>query len=218
LGAAFASHAVLRTRFFDDFLLTAVGAGCRQVILLAAGLDSRPFRLPWPAGTRLYELDLPGVINFKEEVLAHSGARPACDRAVIPADLRGSWPERLTATGFDPAVPTAWLPEGLLLYLTAGEAARLLTDVGTLSAPGSRLSFEQAAAVGDSPLARAAGLPGMSQYTALWKGGLGPGAADWLASHGWDPAFRDGAEFAAACGRPESGSGAAGFLTAVRRA
>lgn len=215
LGAAFAAHAVLRTRFFDDFLLAAAGAGCRQVVLLAAGLDSRAFRLSWPEGTRVFELDLPGVLEFKDAVLTRAGALPACERVVLPVDLRGAWPARLTETGFDPRVPTAWLAEGLLLYLSADEAERMLVRAGALSAPGSRLSFEHGATGGNSILSRAAGLPGMSQYAALWKGGLGSGAEDWLAGNGWRPAFHDGAEFAASCGRPAADA-PSGFLTAVR--
>src|SRR4051812_18154369 len=54
---------VIRTRFYDDFLLAAVGAGCTQVVLLAAGLDTRAQRLSWPTGTRLFELDLPPVLG-----------------------------------------------------------------------------------------------------------------------------------------------------------
>lgn len=213
LGAAFAFGAVLRTRFFDDFLLAAAGAGCRQVVLLAAGLDTRAFRLSWPAGTRLYELDMPDVLDFKEAVLARHGARPSCERAVIPADLRASWTVRLAEAGFDPAVPTAWLPEGLLSYLTAEEAARLLTDAGILCPPGSRLSFER----GGSSLDRATELPAMRPYAALWKGGLGENAADWLASHGWQPELHDVADLAESYGRPAPGI-SGGFVTAVRRA
>jgi methyltransferase (TIGR00027 family) len=202
---------VLRTRFFDDFLLAAVGDGCRQVVLLAAGLDTRAFRLDWPAGTRLYELDLPDVLDFKETVLARHGARPACDRTVIPADLREPWPARLTEKGFDPEVPTAWLPEGLLSYLAREEAVRLLTAVGELSRQGSRLSFEHGGAL----LGRAAELPSMRQYADLWKGGLGENAADWLSGHGWHPELHDSAGLAEAYGRPAAGI-SGGFLTAVR--
>lgn len=216
VGAAFAAHAVLRTRFFDDFLLSGAGSGCRQVVLLAAGLDTRAYRLPWPEGTRVFELDLPGVLEFKDGVLTRAGAVPACERVVIPADLRGDWPARLTETGFDPGMPTAWLAEGLLLYLSAAEAERLLGDVGALSAPGSRLAFEHGPADRGTVLGRAAALPGMGQYAALWKGGLGDGAEDWLSRNGWHPQFHDGAGFAAACGRPAE-EAPSGYLTAVRR-
>lgn len=215
-GAAFAAHGVLRTRFFDDFLLAAVDSGCRQVVLLAAGLDSRAFRLTWPDGTRLFELDLPEVLDFKEPVLARLGARPACERIVIPADLRGDWPSLLARTSFDPKAPTAWLIEGLLLYLAADEAGRLLTSVGELSATDSQMSFEHVSEGSDAVLAQVATLPGMSQYAALWKGGLGSGAPDWLAANGWRPEVRGAAEFAASCGRPVEGE-PGGFVIAVRQ-
>jgi methyltransferase (TIGR00027 family) len=218
LGEVFAFHAVIRTRFFDDYLLAAAAAGCRQVVLLAAGLDSRAFRLPWPAGTRLFELDLPDVTGFKDTVLARLGARPACERTVIPADLRGPWPARLAAAGFDPAARTAWLAEGLLLYLTAGEAARLLTGIGELSAPGGQLSFEHGSISASALLTQARTLPGMDQYTALWKGGLGEDAPGWLARHGWQPQFHDRAALAATHGRPVPQASDGGFLTAIRTA
>jgi methyltransferase (TIGR00027 family) len=218
LGEVFAFHAVIRTRFFDDYLLAAAAVGCRQVVLLAAGLDSRAFRLRWPAGTRLFELDLPEVTGFRETVLARLGARPACKRTVIPADLRGPWPAQLTAAGFDRAARTAWLAEGLLLYLTAGEATRLLTDVGELSAPGSQLSFEHGSIAASALLTQARMLPGMGQYAALWKGGLGEDGPRWLARHGWQPQFHDRTALALAYGHPVPQASDGGFLTAVRTA
>ena len=115
LGAAFSAHAVIRTRFYDDFLTAATAAGSRQVVLLAAGLDTRAFRLAWPAGTRVFELDLPGVLAFKEAVLGARGAVPRCERVTVPADLREDWPARLTAAGFGPAEPATWLAEGLVI-------------------------------------------------------------------------------------------------------
>src|SRR5579884_2771734 len=105
----------LRTSFLDGVLVSACEAGCRQVVLLAAGLDARAFRLDWPPGTRLYELEMPDVLSFKERVLADAGAKPRCERIVVPADLRdAAWPARLQAAGFDARQPTAWIAEGLL--------------------------------------------------------------------------------------------------------
>jgi methyltransferase (TIGR00027 family) len=142
LGAVFGWHAIIRTRFFDDYLTEACHAGCSQVVLLAAGLDTRAFRLGWPEGTRLFEIDLPDVMSFKHRVLADQSALPRCQRMVIAADLREAWPAHLVAGGFDPLSATAWLVEGLLIYLSADEATRLLTDITVLSAPGSHLAFE----------------------------------------------------------------------------
>jgi len=144
VGAAFYAHGVIRTRFFDEFLTRAVAGKCRQVVLLAAGLDTRAFRLTWPKPVRLYEIDLPDVLAFKHEVLTRSGASPRCERTVVPADLRADWPARLEKAGFSADQPAAWLTEGLMLYLTASQAASLLCAVSRLSAPVSRLSFEHA--------------------------------------------------------------------------
>lgn len=218
LGAVFAFNAVLRTRFFDDYLLHATRAGCLQVVLLAAGLDTRALRLPWPGTVTVFELDLPEVFAFKEEVLDRCGAVPTGERRTVSADLRGHWTDVLIAAGFDPGAPTAWLAEGLLLYLTADETARLLTAVGELSTPGSRLAFEHGGGVDSALLAKAHGMPAMEQYTSMWKGGLGEDAPGWLSRHGWRPQIHDRAELAASYSRPVPGPSSGGFLTAVRPA
>jgi Leucine carboxyl methyltransferase len=110
LGAAFFFHGAIRTRFFDDHLLAATAAGCRQVVLLAAGLDTRAFRLAWPDGVRLFEVDLPEILGVKERVLAEQKAVPRCRRTVVPADLRADWPAAVIAEGFQPARTTAPSP------------------------------------------------------------------------------------------------------------
>jgi methyltransferase (TIGR00027 family) len=216
LGAMFAFHGVLRTRFFDDYLLAATAAGCPQVVLLAAGLDTRALRLPWPSEVRVFELDLPEVFAFKEPVLAGCAAASRYERGILPVDLRESWTDELVAAGFDPAVPTAWLAEGLLLYLTADEAARLLTRVGELSAPGSQLACEHGGMASSAPLAQTRDMPTTGQYASLWKGGLGDDGPGWLRRHGWRPHIHDRAELAASYGRTVRGPSSGGFLTAVR--
>jgi len=215
LGAAFYAHAVIRTRFYDEYLTAAARAGSRQVVLLAAGLDTRAFRLAWPAGTRVFELDLPAVLAFKEAVLEECRAMPRCERVTVPADLRGDWPARLAAAGFGPARTATWLAEGLIIYLTAGEAGRLLGQVSGLSAPGSRLAFEHDPAGTDRLTATARQIPAMRRYTSLWKGGLGdpPG---WLAGHGWRPEFHRLSALGRSYGRPVPDAASSGFLTAVR--
>ena len=215
LGALMYPQIVVRTRFFDDYLLEA---GCAQVVLLAAGLDSRAFRLAWPPGTRLFEVDLPEVLAFKDDVLTARHASPSCERFVVRADLREDWAAALRDAGFDAAVPTAWLLEGLLIYLSYEDAERLLTTVGELSAPGSRVSFEHRP--GDSPdslVSRARATEGGEFVTGLWLGGLRDTAQEWLDAHGWQASTVTRAEVAAGYGRPSDDDGTAGgFVTAVR--
>jgi methyltransferase (TIGR00027 family) len=134
----------VRTKFFDEFFLDATRAGVKQVVILASGLDSRAYRLAWPAGTVAYEVDQPGVIEFKTNTLAGLGAAPAADRRVVAVDLRDDWPTALRAAGFDPAQPTAWSAEGLLGYLPPDAQDRLLDTITELSAPGSRIATESA--------------------------------------------------------------------------
>ncbi len=134
---------VLRTRYFDDYLQHVTGdLGIKQVVLVAAGLDTRAFRLNWPQGVRLFELDQPGVLIYKEGVLDKAGAPPTCERQVVGADLTQPWTDRLIAYGFDPQQPTAWLLEGFLFYLTNDLIARLLDAVTSLAVPGSWLGFD----------------------------------------------------------------------------
>jgi methyltransferase (TIGR00027 family) len=216
LGAVFYAHGVLRTRFFDDYLLTATTAGCAQVVLLAAGLDTRAYRLSWPADVHLFEVDLPDVLAFKQRVLASQNAQPRCAHAVVPADLRESWPDALASAGFQSTVSTAWLTEGLLVYLSADEATTLLDNIGTLSAPGSQLAFEHGGIAHDSVLRRAGAMPSMAEYTTLWKGGLGQDAPDLLTGRGWRVKIHDRATLAASLGRPDPDASTGGFLTAER--
>lgn len=132
----------VRTRYFDDFFIEATKAGIRQAVILASGLDSRAYRLVWPAGTKVYEIDQPDVIEFKTKALADLGAEPTADRRPVAIDLRDDWPAALTAAGFDKTQPTAWIAEGLLGYLPPEAQDRLLDNVTALSAPGSRFATE----------------------------------------------------------------------------
>jgi methyltransferase (TIGR00027 family) len=132
----------VRTKFFDEFFLDATNAGIKQAVILASGLDARAYRLPWPDGTTVYEIDQPQVIEFKSRTLAELGAQPTAHRRTVAVDLRDDWPTALQAAGFDPAQPSAWSAEGLLGYLPPEAQDRLLDTITELSAPGSRIATE----------------------------------------------------------------------------
>ncbi|MBU8809359.1 class I SAM-dependent methyltransferase [Mycolicibacterium goodii] len=132
----------VRTWFFDDFFDSAGADGVRQAVILASGLDTRAYRLPWPAGTVVFEVDQPQVIDFKTRTLADLGAQPTAERRTVAIDLRDDWPAALRDAGFDPEKPTAWIAEGLLIYLPPEAQDRLLDNITALSAPGSRLATE----------------------------------------------------------------------------
>lgn len=133
----------VRTRFFDDFFTSAAASGIRQAVILASGLDTRAYRLDWPAGTVVFEVDQPEVITFKTQTLTALGAKPTADRRTVGIDLRDDWPAALRAAGFDPGKPTAWIAEGLLIYLPPEAQDRLFDNITALSAPGSRLATEE---------------------------------------------------------------------------
>lgn len=132
----------VRTRYFDDFFTDATAAGIRQVVILASGLDSRPYRMAWPEGTVVYEVDQPAVIEFKTEALSKLGAQPTAERRTVAVDLRDDWLNALRQAGFDETKPAAWSAEGLLMYLPPDAQDRLFDAITTLSAPGSRLATE----------------------------------------------------------------------------
>jgi methyltransferase (TIGR00027 family) len=142
-----------RTKFFDTYFYAAADAGVRQIVIPAAGLDSRAYRLAWPNGTVVFELDQPQVLEFKRDVLAGSGDAPTAERREIAVDLRDEWPYALLDKGFDPSTPSAWLAEGLLIYLPAAAQHHLFAGIDALSAPGSHVAVEEAVPM-DAPTSR----------------------------------------------------------------
>ena len=142
------NYQAVRTHFFDDFFTAAAAAGIRQVVILASGLDSRAYRLDWPAGTTVYEIDQPKVLEYKSPTLAEHGVQPSASAARWPMDLRHDWPKALREAGFDAVEPTAWLAEGLLMYLPADAQDRLFAQITELSAPGSRIAAETVGVAG----------------------------------------------------------------------
>ncbi len=182
----------VRTRFFDDFLLTATTAGIRQAVILAAGLDARAYRLPWPAGTVVFEVDQPEVIAFKTATLAQLGAEPTAERRAVGIDLRDSWPIALRDSFFDDTAPTAWIAEGLLPYLPPVAQDGLLDNITALSASGSRLATENITDMSVFTDERARSMRAAWRKHGLdidvadlvWFGPRRP-AAEHLASKGW---------------------------------
>lgn len=132
----------VRTRFFDDFFLNGARDGIRQSVILAAGLDARAYRLSWPRGSVVYEVDQPKVVEFKTTAMAELGATPTAERRTVSVDLRDDWPEALRRSGFDPTQPTSWSAEGLLMYLPPEAQDKLFDNITELSAPGSKLATE----------------------------------------------------------------------------
>jgi len=196
----------VRTRFFDDFFMDAGRAGVRQAVILASGLDTRAYRLPWPAGTVVYEIDQPEVIEFKTRTLAGLGAEPTAQRRAVAIDLRNDWAKALKEKGFDPAAPTAWSAEGLLVYLPPEAQDRLFDDITALSAPGSRIATEHMdlssipADWAEKLTARTKRLGSEIDLAELFYTGERNSAADYLAAQGWSNTILPTAEAYAANG------------------
>jgi methyltransferase (TIGR00027 family) len=203
----------VRTKFFDEFFLNATEAGIHQAVILASGLDSRAYRLAWPAGTTVYEIDQPDVIEFKTKTLADLRAEPTATRRAVAMDLRYDWPSALIEEGFDPNQPTAWSAEGLLGYLPPDAQDRLLDTITELSAPGSRVAVESVPNIDASDHEKA--IERMRQASEQWRDhgfdldfaelvylGDRNEAAAYLGDHGWQLSSQSVKELFAANGLP----------------
>lgn len=191
----------VRTKWFDELFLDAVSSGIRQAVILASGLDSRSWRLPWPDGTTVYELDQAKVLEFKSGTLARHGAQPAARLVNVAVDLREDWPKALQEAGFDASVPTMWSAEGLLRYLPATAQDLLFERIDSLSAPGSRLATNGPSKNAVNPELLASQREQSTRFRAaaaqvlgaeipdveeLWYPEERTEIVDWLGEHGWE--------------------------------
>ena len=190
------NYQAVRTHFFDAFFADAAAAGIRQVVILASGLDSRAYRLDWPADTVVYEIDQPKVLDYKAARMAENGTLPSAKRHAVAIDLRQDWPNALREAGFDAGAPTAWLAEGLLMYLPADAQDRLFEAISALSAPGSRVAAETVGVQSDERRAesrekfeRIAAQFGMENTPdvaeLMYNDPDRADVAQWLNEHGW---------------------------------
>jgi methyltransferase (TIGR00027 family) len=209
----------VRTKFFDDFFHEATQeSGIRQAVILASGLDSRAYRLPWPINTTVFEIDQAPVIDFKSRVLSDLGASPAADRRTVGVDLREDWPAALRDHGFDDTSPTAWIAEGLLIYLPPDAQDRLFDNITALSAPGSRIATEYHPDGGTGIAERAASMSSQWRDQGLdldlgnlFYGGERRPVIDYLEDLGWQVSARPRPEMFVAYGRqyPDDAANAA---------
>jgi methyltransferase (TIGR00027 family) len=207
-------YQAVRTHFFDEYFDAVVRVGIRQAVILAAGLDSRAYRLDWPADTTVYEIDQPKVLEYKANTLESLGAAPKAKRCAVAVDLRDDWPSALTNAGFNRTRPTAWLAEGLLPYLPAESQDRLFEMVTALSAPGSQVAVEvfglDSAGNSRRRAARRARWTRMRERLGLdvnvetltYNESDRADAAQWLADHGWQVHGVSNRDEMARLGRP----------------
>ncbi|MGC2652882.1 MAG: class I SAM-dependent methyltransferase [Mycobacterium sp.] len=211
--ARMSDNMAARTKFFDDFFLEATGLGITQAVILASGLDARAYRLAWPTGTVVYEVDQAQVIEFKSRTLAELGVQPSTVRRTVAVDLRDDWPAALRAAGFRSDRPTAWSAEGLLGYLPPEAQDRLLDTITSLSAPGSRFATESAPNIEPADEARVK--ERMQADAQRWRRhgfdldlselvyfGDRNEAAPYLAAHGWQVTTRNTRDLLALNGLP----------------
>jgi methyltransferase (TIGR00027 family) len=200
----------VRTRFFDDFFMAAANEGIRQAVILASGLDARAYRLSWPTGTTVFEIDQSQVIEFKTATLAELGATPTAERRAVPVDLRDDWPAALRVAGLDPTQPTAWSAEGLMPFLPPDAQDRLLDNITALSPAGSQLATENLKGVSDGVQKMADRMRAVTdqwrehgfdvEMTDLWYAGDRNDVVEYLNTHGWATAATSVPDLAAAYG------------------
>jgi methyltransferase (TIGR00027 family) len=208
-GEPFVNFQGGRTKYFDEYFRRAADAGVRQVVILAAGLDSRAYRLDWPAGTTIFELDRPQVLDFKREVLDDHGAQPRAERREIAVDLREDWPQALRDSGFDEARQSAWIAEGLLIYLPANAQEQLFTGIDSLAAPGSHVAVEDGVPIDPEEFSaaveeeRAAAAEGDRRlfFRLIYNEQHAP-ATEWFRERGWTAVGTPLADYLRAVGRP----------------
>jgi methyltransferase (TIGR00027 family) len=211
-GVHFVNFQGARTKYFDDYFRQAADAGVRQVVILAAGLDSRAYRLAWPDRTTIFELDQPQVLDFKRDVLAEQGAKPNAERREVAIDLRDDWPQALRDSGFDAAQPSAWIAEGLLIYLPAAAEEQLFTGINALAASASHVAVEDGAPLPADDFAaaveeeRAAVAEGDQRvfFQLVYNERHAP-ADQWFDEHGWTAQATPLADYLREVGRPVPG-------------
>jgi methyltransferase (TIGR00027 family) len=203
-GEHFVNFQGVRTRYFDTYFRAAAADGVRQIVLLAAGLDSRGYRLDWPYGTVVFELDQPQVLEFKRDVLADR--TPTAERREIAVDLRNDWPQALRDNGFNPAMPSAWIAEGLLIYLPATAQHQLFSGIDELSSRASRVAVEDSVPMPQEAFEakreeeRAAGEEG-TFFTLVYNEQHEP-AAQWFGNRGWRADATKLPDYLRSVGRP----------------
>ena len=213
-GEHFVNFQGARTRYFDNYFRKAVEAGVRQVVILAAGLDSRAYRLDWPAATTIFELDRPQVLDFKREVLTAHGDQPRAERREIAVDLREDWPQALRDSGFDAAKPSAWIAEGLLIYLPADAEEQLFSGIDSMAGHGSHVAVEDGAPLEqdefDAKVAEERGAlakgDGRAFYQLVYNERHAP-ATEWFGNRGWKAVGTPLADYLSEVGRPVPAAG-----------
>lgn len=229
-GAHYQTFQAARTRYFDDHLRAAADAGTRQVVIVAAGLDSRAHRLAWPYGTVIYELDQPKVLEFKRAVLDAHGHAATAQRREVAVDLREDWPTALRDAGFEPGQPSAWLAEGLLLYLPRTAQEQLFVGIDTFASTGSDVGVQEQTPLDPAMFetARAkelADTSGQDRFFTLPYNEQHATAADWFTARGWQAVATPLADWIRGLARPlptpESEAaamiGAVSLVSAIRK-
>ena len=208
-GEYFVNFQGARTRYFDEYFRRAAEGGVRQVVVLAAGLDSRAYRLAWPDGTTIFELDRPQVLDFKREVLAGQGAQPRAERREIAVDLREDWPQALRDNGFDAAKPSAWIAEGLLIYLPATAQEQLFAGIDAMAAPGSYVAVEDGAPLDqdefEAKVEEELADPDQRVFFQLVYNERHAPASEWFSQRGWTAVGTPLADYLREVGRPVPG-------------
>lgn len=212
-GRHFVTFQGARTRYFDTYFSGVARAGVRQIVMLAAGLDSRAYRLDWADGTTVFELDQPQVLQFKREVMTAHGAVGRAERREVAVDLRDDWPKALRDSGFDPNQPSAWIAEGLLVYLSARAQEQVFGGMDSLACSGSHAAVEEGRPMdSDAFRAKVAEAKTIADERGQWwqlvYNEQHAPAEQWFAEHGWTAEETSLLDYLQQVGRSVPGAGA----------
>lgn len=208
---------VARTLFLDEVFAAAVADGITQFVILGSGLDGRGFRLDFGSGAKLFEVDRPSVVEVKEDLVAQSGLAPTVERRVVASDLADDWLRALQGKGFRADLPSAWLAEGLFVYLPDELGLRVIEGITAASESGSRIGVtvrRTASSVVDDSAADP-----FADVRKLWRSDVD--VAQHVDAAGWDCELSDTREVLVARGRSlsetDGAQESATLLSGVRR-
>ena len=215
-----ANYISIRIRFFDDVTLDGAAHGIRQIVLPAAGMDARAYRLPWPDGTTFYELDHAELLAIKEKILERQNVASNCRRTTIGTDLKQDWARLVVDSGFVANKPSIWIIEGLFYYLDEADVHHVLKQVSSLASSGSVLVTDLVSkSLLTSPWMQQA-LKAMEERGMGWRFGTDDPAA-LFAQHGWEAEVKqpgeEGAKYNAQRFLNQAGHSMLSFFVVARR-
>jgi methyltransferase (TIGR00027 family) len=160
-------YVLARTAFFDERYARALDDGTEQIVLLGAGYDTRPYRMPSPAGLKVIELDIAPTQERKRDCLNRAGIAEPAGLVFAPIDFNSqSIAGVLHEAGYDPGRKTVFLWEGVTYYLNGDAVDDVLRLVKDNIHPETTIAFDYAITVSDENIDR---IYGARAFLETWR-------------------------------------------------